>query len=125
MRNTEGGDTGHKKQADDQDESTVGCLEYIPKGKIVLHITRDALNAAKWTTLPLFVGQENAEFSSLINFVDLKRAVGHVRVKTAKVVPEENRNNGTCQSRNSHRSAGRKQKSGTFDSKNSQSSARS
>ena len=88
IRNTEGGDTGHKKQADVQDVSTVGCLEYIPKGKIVLHITRDALNAAKWTTLPLFVGQDNAEFSSLINFVDLKRAVsGPRKGKIECVIP--------------------------------------
>ena len=71
-KNTEGGDTGHEKQADGQDVSTVGCLEYIPKGKIVLLITRDALNAAKWTTLSLCVGQDNTESPSLINFVDLK-----------------------------------------------------
>ena len=79
IRNTEGGDTGHKKKADGQDVSTAGGLEYIPKGKIVLHITRDALNAANWTTLPLFVGQGNAEFSSLINFEDLKRAISGPR----------------------------------------------
>ena len=79
IRNTEGGDTGHKKKADGQDVSTTSCLGYIPKGKIALHITKDALNAANWTTLPLFIGQDNAEFSSLINFVDIKRAVSGPR----------------------------------------------
>ena len=49
IRNTKSGDNGHKKQADWQDVSTVGCLEYISKAEIVLDITRDALSPAKWT----------------------------------------------------------------------------
>ena len=53
IRNTDVGDAGHKKQAGDQDVSTVGCLEYIPKGKIALHIKKDALNEAKLTALLL------------------------------------------------------------------------
>ena len=66
----------------------MGCLDYISKAEIVLHITRDDLSAAKWSTLQLFVGQDNTESQMQIGFLDLREAVPEPREgMTGCVIP--------------------------------------
>ena len=98
-----------QEAADGQDVSTVGCLEYIPKAEIVLHITRDALCSKMghfavvyWTRQHRF---SKAKFRKSENSCPWTKrrndryiqvgpkcvSVRHVRVKTANVVQEDNR----------------------------------